>query len=191
MVYLQGMSHQFQINVISAFYNKFWNQFGKLFKRSWFFAFDIWKKRRRYVFNLLFFVVINFYYFFDYHDTWLLLLEYFLWFVQVSAVLERLFKCYFTVPLSLTRKFRKKTIHTYQTVFPWKIMGSFFLNYLFLQFNSRISPRFYFCEKSLSEEICGILLAKIYIFLYGNTKSLVSYIDISVSGSSAFYFLNV
>ena len=112
MVFLQGMSHQFQINVINAFYNKFWNQFGKLFKRSWFFAFDIWKKRRRYVFNLLFFVVINFYYFFDYHDTWLLLLEYFLWFVQVSAVFERLFKCYFAVPISLTRKFRKKHTRT-------------------------------------------------------------------------------
>ena len=55
MVYLQGMSHQFQINVISAFHNKFWSQFGKLFKRFWFFAFDIWKKRRQCIFNLLFF----------------------------------------------------------------------------------------------------------------------------------------
>ena len=144
MVYLQGMSHQFQINVINAFYNKFWNQFGKLFKRSWFFAFDIWKKRRRYVFNLLFFVVINFYYFFDYHDTWLLLLEYFLWFVQVSAVFERLFKCYFAVPISLTRKFRKKThIHT-PDCFSLKNHGQSL--HWFLQFNSRINRGFYFCE---------------------------------------------
>ena len=51
VVYLQRMSHQFQINVINAFYNKFWNQFGELFKRSCFFAFDIWKNRRRYDFN--------------------------------------------------------------------------------------------------------------------------------------------
>ena len=56
IVYLQGMYHEFQINVINAFYNKFWNPFGKLFKRSLFFTFDIWKKRRRYVFNLLFLV---------------------------------------------------------------------------------------------------------------------------------------
>ena len=146
MVYLQGMSHQFQINVISAFYNKFWNQFGKLFKRSWFFAFDIWKKRRRYVFNLLFFVVINFYYFFDYHDTWLLLLEYFLWFVQVSAIFERLFKCYFVVPILRTRKFRKT--HTHQTVFLWKIMGKVFFKTIFfaIQFYARINRGFYFWE---------------------------------------------
>ena len=127
MVYLQGMSHQFQINVISAFYNKFWNQFGKLFKRSWFFAFDIWKKRRRYVFNLLFFVVINFYYFFDYHDTWLLLLEYFLWFVQVSAVFERLFKCYFVVPISLTKNFWKNTHTDTRLFFFEKSWAKFFL----------------------------------------------------------------
>ena len=146
MVYLQGMSHQFQINVISAFYNKFWNQFGKLFKRSWFFAFDIWKKRRRYVFNLLFFLVINIYCIFDDHDTWLLLLEYFLWFAQVSAFSERLFKCYFAVPISLTRKFRKKHTHTLPC-FSLKNHGqSFFLNHLFLQFNSRINRGFYFCE---------------------------------------------
>ena len=129
MVYLQGMSHQFQINVISAFYNKFWNQFGKLFKRSWFFAFDIWKKRRRYVFNLLFFLVINIYCIFDDHDTWLLLLEYFLWFAQVSAFSERLFKCYFAVPISLTRKFRKKHTQT-RLFFFQKLREKFFLKLL-------------------------------------------------------------
>ena len=129
MEYLQGMSHQFQINVISAFYNKFCNQFTKLFKRSWFFAFDIWKKRRRYVFNLLFFLVIKIYCFFDDHDTWLLLLEYFLWFVQVSAVFERLFKCYFAVPISLTRKFRKKHTQT-RLFFFQKLREKFFLKLL-------------------------------------------------------------
>ena len=41
MVYLQGMSHQFEINAINVFYNKFGNHFGKFFKRSWFFAFGI------------------------------------------------------------------------------------------------------------------------------------------------------
>ena len=30
MVYLQGMSHEFQVNVINAFYNKFWNQISKI-----------------------------------------------------------------------------------------------------------------------------------------------------------------
>ena len=53
-VYLQGMPHQFERNIINAFYNKFWNQIGKFLKHSWFFAFGIWKKRRLYVFNLLF-----------------------------------------------------------------------------------------------------------------------------------------
>ena len=129
MEYLQGMSHQFQINVISAFYNKFCNQFTKLFKRSWFFAFDICKKRRRYVFNLLFFLVINIYCIFDDHDTWLLLLEYFLWFAQVSAFSERLFKCCFVVPISLTRKFRKKHAQT-RLFFFQKLREKFFLKLL-------------------------------------------------------------
>ena len=146
MVYLQGMSHQFQINVINAFYHKFWNQFGNLFKRSWFFAFDIWKKRRRYVFNLLFFVVISFYYFFDDHDTWLLLLECFLWFVQVSAIFERFFKCYFVVPISLTRKFRKNT-HTRLFFFEKWWAKFFFKLFVFaIQFYARINRGFYFCE---------------------------------------------
>ena len=65
MVYLQGMSHQFEINVINAFYNKFWNHFGKFFKRSWFFCFWHLKKRRLYVFNLCYLLVINVYCFFD------------------------------------------------------------------------------------------------------------------------------
>ena len=121
MVYLQAMSHQFPINVVNLFYNNYWNQFGKVFKRSWFFAFDIWKKRRRYVFNLLFFSWLIFT---SFGWSWSLLLEYFLWFVQVSAVFERLFKCYFAVPISLTRTFRKK--HTHQTVFLWKIIGKSF-----------------------------------------------------------------
>ena len=128
MIYLQGMSHQFQINVINPFHDKLWNQFSKLFKRSWFFALDIWKKRWRYVFSLLFFLVITIYCFFDDHDTWLLLLEYFWWFIQVSAVFERLFKCYFTVPISLTRKFRDKKTHTHTRLFFFeKSWAKFFL----------------------------------------------------------------
>ena len=43
------------------------------------FCFGHLEKRRQYVFTLIFFV-INIYCFFDDHDTWLLLLEYFLWF---------------------------------------------------------------------------------------------------------------
>ena len=46
------------------------------------------------------------------------------WFVQVAPVFERLFNCDFAVPISLTKKFRKKRTHT--TVFLWKIMGKVF-----------------------------------------------------------------
>ena len=38
MVYLQGISHQFEIDVINGFFIKYLNQFGTFFKRSWFFA---------------------------------------------------------------------------------------------------------------------------------------------------------
>ena len=44
MVYWLGMSHQFEINLSNAFYNKFWNQCDKFFRRSWLFAFGIWKR---------------------------------------------------------------------------------------------------------------------------------------------------
>ena len=40
MVYLQSASHYFEINVFNALYNKFWKQFGKFLKRSWFFTFE-------------------------------------------------------------------------------------------------------------------------------------------------------
>ena len=68
MVYLQGISHQFEMNVINAFYNKFWNQFGKFFKGSCFFAFGIWKKGG-FAF-LIHFLVVNIYWCFDDHGTW-------------------------------------------------------------------------------------------------------------------------
>ena len=95
-------------------------------------------------FLICYFLAINIYCFFDDCGTWLLLLEYSLWFVQVSTVFERLFKCYFAVPISLTRKFRKKHTHTLPC-FSLKNHGqSFFLNHLFLPFNSRINRGFYF-----------------------------------------------
>ena len=106
------------------------------------------------------FIAFSIYCFFYDHDTWLLLLEYFVWFVQVSTVFEKFFKCYFAVSISLTRKLRKKT-HILQTVFLWIIMGkSFLLNHLVLHFNSRINRGFYFCKQFLSEEIPRILLCK-------------------------------
>ena len=83
-------SHQFQINVISAFHNKLWNQFGKLFKRSWFFAFDIWKKRRLYVFNFLF-LVTNIYCFFDillFQWSWYMVTALGIFFMICSSVCE-------------------------------------------------------------------------------------------------------
>ena len=116
MVYLQGISHQFEIDVINAFYNKFWNQFGKFFKRSWLFAFGIWKKGG-FAFLICFFLVVNIYWCFDlllfrwsWYMVWLLL-GYLWWFVQMSAIFERLFSCYFVVSISHTRKFRKKNTH--------------------------------------------------------------------------------
>ena len=95
-------------------------------------------------FLICYFLVINIYCFFDDHDTRLLLLEYFLLFVQVSAVFEKLFKCYFAVPISLRRKFLDRKTHT-RHCFPLKNHSqSFSLNRLFLQFNSTINSGFYF-----------------------------------------------
>ena len=65
---------------------------------------------------------------------------------EVSAIFERLLSCYFLVPISLTRNFRKKT-HTHTPLFfIEKSWAKFFLNHLFLHFNSRINRGFYFCE---------------------------------------------
>ena len=104
------------------------------------------KKSGGYTFLICYFLVINIYCFFDYHGTWFLLLEYFWWFVQVSAIFERLFKCYFAVPTSFTRKFRKTHKHTPGCFSLEKHGQSFFLNDLFLRFNSRINRGFYFCK---------------------------------------------
>ena len=65
MVYFQGMYHQFEINVINAFYNKFWSQFGKFFKRSLIFAFGVWRKNEGFTFLICYLLVINIYCFFD------------------------------------------------------------------------------------------------------------------------------
>ena len=77
MVYLQGMSHQFQINVINTFYNKFaiglvnfLNVLGFLLLTS--------EKNGGDTFLICYFLVINIYCFFDDHDAELLLLKYFL-----------------------------------------------------------------------------------------------------------------
>ena len=47
-----------------AFNNNFWNQFVKFFKRSWFFAFGIWKNGV-FTFLIFYFLVTNIYCFFD------------------------------------------------------------------------------------------------------------------------------
>ena len=88
MVYLQGISHQFEIDVINAFYNKFWYQFGKFFKRYWFFAFGIWKKGG-FTFLICYFLVINIYWCFN-----LLLLRWSWYMVNCSwNIFGDLFKC--------------------------------------------------------------------------------------------------
>ena len=63
MVYLQGMFHQFEINAINVFYNKFGNHFGKFLKR--FLVFCFWHLKKRRLYNL------------NDHGTWLLLLQQF------------------------------------------------------------------------------------------------------------------
>ena len=57
------------------------------------------------------FITFLIYCFFNDDGTWLLLLEYFCRFFQVSAIFERLYSCFFVVSISHTGKFRKK-IHT-------------------------------------------------------------------------------
>ena len=76
MVYLQGMSQQFQINVVNVFYNKCWNQFGKLLNALGFLLLSS-EKNRCNTFLICYFLVIDIYCFFDDHDAGLLLLEYF------------------------------------------------------------------------------------------------------------------
>ena len=115
--------------------------------------------------------------------------------------------CYFVVPISqekLQKKKQKKHTHTLHC-FSLKNHGqSFSLNPLFLQFNSRINRGFNNPYLKKSEELyfAKTNSAKIYIWIniysvktyslkFINTKILVNHIDISVSGSSAFYFLNV
>ena len=134
MVYLQGMSHQSQINVISAFYNKFWNQFDNFFKRSWLFAFDIWKKRRWYVCNISFFYWLIFIAF-----SMIMIHGYCSW-----NIFDDLFKCLrflkgclnaiLQFPSHLQENLEiKKHTHT-PDCFSLKNHGqSFFLNHLFLQ----------------------------------------------------------
>ena len=104
------------------------------------------KKNEGFTFLICYLLVINIYCFFNDHGTWLLLLQYFWWFVQVSAIFERLFSCFFVVPISHTRKFRKKYTHTLSCSSLKNHGQSFFLNHLFLPFNSRINRGFYFCK---------------------------------------------
>ena len=130
------------------------------------------EKNGGYKFLICYFLVVNIYCFFDDHGTWLLLLESFWWFAQVSAIFTRFLSCYFfLVPITLIGNFGKKTHTLAPHYFPLKNYGkSFFLNHLFLQFNSRLNGGFYFCEKSLSEEFLEFYFTKtnsvkIYIFL--------------------------
>ena len=122
------------------------------------------KKRRLYVFNLCYLLVINVYCFFD-----LLLFQWSWYMVNAPGIFLMIYSSvcdfwevvfmFFVVPVSYTRKFRKKT-HTLPC-FSLKNHGqSFFLNHLFLQFNSRINRGFCFCKWSPCEDICGILLCK-------------------------------
>ena len=114
-----------------AFYNKFWNQLGKSFKHFCFFTFGIWKNGG-FTFLICYFLKINIYCFLDlllFRWSWYMVtaLGIFLMICQVSTIFERLFSSYFVVPISHTKKIRKKSTHThYSHVFLWKTMGKSF-----------------------------------------------------------------
>ena len=122
------------------------------------------KKTKAIRFQFAIFLVIDIYCFFD------LLLFWWLWYMvgiflmicsSVCNFSKIVFMLFYTS--HLTRKFRDKThTHTHTPhCFSLKNHGqNFFLNHLFLQFNSKINHGFYFCELSLSEEIRGILFCK-------------------------------
>ena len=146
------MYHQFEINVINAFYNKFWSQFGKFFKRSLIFAFGVWRKNEGFTFLICYLLVINVYCFFDlllFWWSWYMVSARGIFLMICSGVrdLERFFSCYFVVPISHTRKFRRNTYTLPLPCFSLKNHEqSFFLNHLFLPFISRINRGFYFCR---------------------------------------------
>ena len=154
-VCLPGMSHYFAINMNHGFCNKVWNQLGNFFKRSWFFAFGIWKKRRLCVSNLLFLL-------------WLIFIPFSMIIAHdycFSNIFNDFFKCH------LTKNFRKKK-HTHTLhCFSWKNHGqSFFLNHLLLHFNSRKVVVFIFASSPYLKYFVEFYVAKsnsakIYFFL--------------------------
>ena len=132
------------------------------------------------MFLICYFLVINIYCFFDDHDTRLLLLEYFLLFVQVSAVFESLLNVILQFPSHLEENFQKKT-HTRHCFSLKNHRQSFSLNHLFLQFNPRRNSGFYFCGQSLSEEIRRILLCKTEVKLFTSHQLLVTFYQLLVT----------
>ena len=133
------------------------------------------EKNEGYTFLIGYLLVINIYCFFDLfndHGKWLLFLEYFWWFVQVSAIFERLFSCFFVVPISHTRKFRKKNTHTP----PWfslKNQGqSFFLNICF----------------------CNSVLGQIVDIIFVNSPHLNNFVEFyfaKTNSAKIYIFLNI
>ena len=105
------------------------------------------KRRRLYVFNLLIFMLFQFIYFSvimtQGYCSWNIFYDSF----KCLRFLKGCLNAIFAVPISFTRKFRKNT-HTHTPdCFSLKNHGqSFFLNHLFLPFNSRLNCGFYFCE---------------------------------------------
>ena len=147
-IFLQGMSHQFEVNVIIAFYNKFWNQFGKFFKHSWFFAFGIWKNEGFTFLICYYFSVINIYCFLDllpFRWSWYMIIAPGIFLMICSSVCDFwkvVFMLFCSFLISHTKKIRKKHTHTTMFLFE-KSWGKFFLNHLLLQFNSRINRGFF------------------------------------------------
>ena len=151
MVYLQGRSQQFEINVTLHFIINFEISLVNLLNVLVFFCFWHLKKRRLYIFNLLFFRFIAF--------SMIMVHGYCSWniFNDLFKFL-RFLKSYFQAILQFPSQ--KKNTHTPPPCFSLKNHGQkFFLNHLFLQFNSKIN-RGFFCKQFPCEEIRRILLCK-------------------------------
>ena len=114
------------------------------------------------------FITFLIYCFFNDDGTWLLLLEYFCRFFQVSEIFERLYSCFFVVSISHTGKFRKK-IHTLPC-FPLYFC-SFFANTRFDLLT------FCFLRSCCLQTFCKIYVLKNFCNIQWKTFALDSHLN--------------
>ena len=130
-IFLQGMSDQFEVNVIIAFCNKFWNQFGKFFKHSWLFAFGTWKNEGFTFLICYYFSVINIYCFLDllpFRWSWYMIIAPGIFLMICSSVCD-FWKVVFMLFCSFSSHIQKKSEkNTHTTMFLFeKSWAKFFL----------------------------------------------------------------